>query len=183
MKKKPNNWKQNKTNNKLLNFKNMKNSILVLALSLMFNSTIFAQTSIINDFRAIIADRSNEFENLQKALTNDNTAAGFKQYSSTIEDLSFNKNIIINGNRGAQYILVYNLLPMSTDIKQFFDQISKQYFEEIDAMAKTGKYVVRDYKSDDGTLITEVKNDTGEKILEYRIKTNEHLLLFVGPKK
>lgn len=161
----------------------MKNSTLIFAFSMLFSGTIFCQTAIINDFRAIIADRPNEFVNLQKALTMDNTAAGFKQYSSTIEDLSFNKNIIINGNRGAQYILVYNLLPMSTDIRQFFDQISKQYFEEIDAMAKTGKYVVRDYKSDDGTLVTEVKNDTGDKILEYRIKTNEHLLLFVGTKK
>ncbi len=150
---------------------------------MLFTSTIFAQTPIIKDFRAIIDDRPNEFVNLHKALTADNTAAGFKQYSSIIEDLSFNKNIIINGNRGAQYLVVYDLLPMNKDIKQFFDQISKQYFDEIDAMGKTGKYVVRDYKADDGTLITEVKNATGEKILEYRIKTNEHLLLFVGPKK
>jgi hypothetical protein len=161
----------------------MKKSILTIAFSLFFGTTIFAQTPIIKDFRAIIADRSNEFVNLQKALTLDNSAAGFKQYSSKIEDLGFNKNIIINGNRGAQYLVVYDLLAMSKDIKQFFDQISIQYFTEIDAMSKTGNYVVQDYKANDGTLITELKNAAGDKILEYRIKSNEHLLLFVGPKK
>jgi hypothetical protein len=161
----------------------MKKSILSAVVTLIFSASAFAQTPMIKDFRAIIADRPNEFVNLHKALTMDNTAAGFKQYSSTIADLSFNKNIIINGNRGAQYIQVYNILAMSTDIKQFYDEISKQYFAEIDAMAKTGKYVVRDYKANDGTLITELTSDAGEKILEYRIKPNEHMLLFVGPKK
>jgi hypothetical protein len=43
--------------------------------------------------------------------------------------------------------------------------------------------MVRDYKSNDGTLITEVKSSSGDKILEYRIKPTEHLMLIVGPKK
>lgn len=73
----------------------------------------FAQTPIIKDFRSIIADRPNEFNNLQKALLNDNAAAGFKEYSSTIQDLSFNRNLIIKGNRGAQYLLIYNLETMN----------------------------------------------------------------------
>ena len=161
----------------------MKKLIILVLATFIFTVTALAQTPMIEDFRAIIADRPNDFINLQKALVTDNAAAGFKQYSSKIEDLSFNKNIVINGNRGAQYIQVYNLLAMSTDIKQFYDAISKQYFDEIAAMCKTGKFVERNYKANDGTLITEVSSDTGEKILEYRLKPNEHMVLFVGPKK
>jgi hypothetical protein len=161
----------------------MRKLILSALTAILFSTIATAQTPVIKDFRAIIADRPNEFVNLHKELTSDNTAAGFKQYSSTIADLGFNKNIIINGNRGAQYIQVYNLLAMSTDIRQFYEAISKQYFAEIDAMAKTGQFTVEDYKANDGTLITAVKNSAGEKILEYRLKPNEHTLLFVGPKK
>ncbi len=161
----------------------MKQLILSAVATLIITASALAQTPMIKDFRAIIADRPNEFVNLHKALTSDNTAAGFKQYSSKIEDLSFNKNIIINGNKGAQYIQVYNLLAMSTDIRQFYEAISKQYFDEIDAMVKTGQYTVEHYKANDGTLISAVKNIAGEKILEYRLKPNEHMVLFVGPKK
>lgn len=161
----------------------MKKLILSAVTAILLSTTATAQTPVIKDFRAIIADRPNEFVNLHKELTTDNAGAGFKQYSSTIADLGFNKNIIINGNRGAQYLVVFNILAMSTDIKQFYDQISKQYFAEIDAMAKTGQFTVEDYKANDGTLITAVKNTASEKILEYRIKPNEHMLLFVGPKK
>ena len=46
----------------------MRKSILISALFMMFTSSFFAQTSIINDFRIIINDRPNEFKNLQKEL-------------------------------------------------------------------------------------------------------------------
>lgn len=143
----------------------------------------FAQTPIIKDFRSIIADRPNEFKNLQKELLKDNVEGGFKEYSSTIKDLSFNRNLIINGNRGAQYLVIFNLDAMNQETKNFFGLVSKQYFAEIDEMAKSGQYSVRNYTSNSGILITEVNNLAGERILEYRIKPNEHLVLFVGPKK
>lgn len=161
----------------------MKKSLLLAVVNIIMAANVWAQTPIIKDFRTIVADRPNEFVNLQKELKIDNVAAGFKEYSSKIENLSFNRNLIINGTRGAQYLVIFNLDAMNQQTKDFFALVSKQYFDEIDAMAKTGKYVVRDYKANDGTLITEVKSDLGEKILEYRIKPNEHLLLFVGPKK
>lgn len=143
----------------------------------------FAQTPIIKDFRSIIADRPNEFKNLQKELLKDNVEGGFKEYSSTIKDLSFNRNLIMNGNRGAQYLVIFNLDAMNQETKNFFGLVSKQYFAEIDEMAKSGQYTVRNYTSNSGILITEVNNLAGERILEYRIKPNEHLVLFVGPKK
>lgn len=159
----------------------MKKIITTIVLFIVAIS--FAQTPIIKDFRAIIADRPNDFQNLQKELLKDNVAGGFKEYSSTIQDLSFNRNLIINGTRGAQYLMIFNLDTMNEETKNFFGLVSKQYFNEIDEMVKSGKYTVRNYTSNSGILITEVKDLAGEKILEYRIKTNEHLVLFLGSKK
>jgi hypothetical protein len=156
---------------------------MLTAIVLLITALSFAQTPIIKDFRTIIADRPNEFKNLQKELLKDNVAGGFKEYSSTIPDLSFNRNLIINGTRGAQYLVIFNLDAMNEETKNFFGLVSKQYFAEIADMEKSGKYVVLHYKSDAGILISEVKDLAGEKILEYRIKPNEHLILFLGPKK
>lgn len=153
-------------------------------ITLLLSVFIFAQTPIIKDIRTIVADQPNDFMNLRKDLLKDNTATtGTKEYSSTIEDLSINRNLIITGPQGTQYLMIYNTDRMSDDAKNFFALILKQYFAEIEEMGTSGKYVVRHYKSNSGVLISEVKDTSGQKILEYRINGSEHLILFVGPKK
>jgi hypothetical protein len=160
----------------------MKKLILSTVVTFLFAVSALAQTPVIKDFRAIVKDIPNQFDNLKKELLQDNTEKNYKIYSSTIADLPISKTLItITQTDGPVYIITFKTETMDAMMLRLFTMIAQQYMKEINEMVATGNYKGRDYKSN-GEDITELTDNNGVKVLEYISAPKEHLLLFYGAK-
>jgi hypothetical protein len=160
----------------------MKKLILSTVVTFLFAVSALAQTPVIKDFRTIVKDIPNQFDNLKKELLQDNTEKNYKIYSSTIADLPISKTLItITQTDGPVYIITFKTETMDAMMLRLFTMIAQQYMKEINEMVATGNYKGRDYKSN-GEDITELTDNNGVKVLEYISSPKEHLLLFYGAK-
>lgn len=159
-----------------------KKLILSAVVTFLFAASALAQTPIIKDFRTVVNDIPNQFDNLKKDLLQDNKEENYKIYSSTIEDLAISRTLItITQSDGPVYIITFKTETMDTMMLRLFTMIAQQYIKEINDMVATGNYKGRDYKSN-GEDITELTDNNGVKVLEYISGPKEHLLLFYGAK-
>lgn len=151
--------------------------ITVLLLSTV---RIMAQSDVILQFRQVVKEIPNQFDNLKKDLLQDNTEKNYKLYSSKIEDMPISKTLIsVSPKDGHIYLITFNIEQMDSMMLRIFTSISKQYINELNEMVKSGNYKGRDYNSN-GEDITELTNTKGELVLQYISSSKEHVLIFYG---
>lgn len=154
---------------------------LYFIVTLLFLSTAtFAQSDAILNFRQVVKEIPNQFDNLKKDLLQDNTEKNYKLYSSKIEDMPISKTVIsISPKDGHVYIVTFNVEQMDRMMFQIFSSISQQYINELNEMVKSGNYKGRDYNSN-GENITELTDAKDQLVLQYISSGKEHLLIFYG---
>jgi hypothetical protein len=113
-----------------------------------------AQSEVILQFRQVINDIPNQFDNLKKDLLQDNAEKSSKLYSSKIEDMPISKTLIsVTPKDGHVYLVTFNVERMDAMMLRLFTSISQQYITEVNEMVKSGNYTGRDYESN-GESIT-----------------------------
>ena len=154
--------------------------LFFIAFYLLSIATMFAQSDAILQFRQVVNDIPNQFDNLKKDLLQDNTEKNYKLYSSKIDDMPISKTLIsVSQKDGHVYIVTFNVENMDTMMLRIFTMISQQYINEINEMVKTGNYVGKDYNSN-GEDITELTDKNGNLAFQYISSPKEHLLIFYG---
>ena len=157
----------------------MKKTYFIATL-LFLSAVTFAQSDAILNFRQVVNDIPNQFDNLKKDLLQDNTEKNFKLYSSKIEDMPIGKTLIsVSQKEGPIYLTTFNVEKMDSMMLRIFTTISQQYITEINEMVKSGNYKGRDYNSN-GESITELTNNKDELIFQYISSSKEHVLIFYG---
>lgn len=154
--------------------------IYFIATLLFLSAVTFAQSDAILQFRQVMQDIPNQFDNLKKDLLQDNTEKNFKLYSSKIEDLPISRTVIsVSPKVGHVYMVTFNVEKMDSMMLRVFTVLSQQYIAEINEMVKSGNYKGSDY-TNNGESITELTDAKGELVFEYISSSKEHVLVFYG---
>ena len=155
----------------------MKKLILTTIL-LVSTLSISAQSDAVLQFRQIVNDIPNHFDNLKKDLLEDNAEKKIKLFSSKIEDMPISKNFIsVSETNGHIYLMSFNVENMLGMKLKLFNIIMQDYLKEINDMVKTGNYTGRDFNSN-GEDYTELTDKNGNVTLQYISNPKEHLILF-----
>jgi hypothetical protein len=167
----------------------MKKIFLFLAI-FSFSGVTYAQSSVIENFRAIVKDIPNKFKNLQKDFLKD--SLDYKCYSSKVEqmpivnslkELSTPESNIYVRTKDGFYKIKFKFnntgdIDDDVNIWENLRKIEQQYEKEIQLMVKSGKYTSSNFIESNGDNITQVKNSKGIVILRFIKNLKEHLLVF-----
>jgi hypothetical protein len=141
-------------------------------------SSLLAQTPIIVDFRKIIADGPNQFNNLNKGFMEEDAAGGIKYYYSNLTDSPISQSYIQqNEKQTPMYVLDYNVTTMDSMMLGLFTNMVGQYMAEMNAMINSGMYKASEY-DDGGRSVTEIKNLNDDLVVQYVSDLDRHTIFF-----
>ena len=163
----------------------MKKLLLTLALCAPVLSPAFAQEAapIIKELRAIIADAGTGFKSYKGESAGKDEASGSSFFkSSHTPEASISEHFMFekDATKHAVYIVRFNVKDMDAMYLKLMMIMAQKYMDEFNLMAKSGKYVGRDYKNADGADVTEIKDNEGHNIVDYQSTADQQMIMVYG---
>jgi hypothetical protein len=146
----------------------MKRNIFTLLIILLATLSRAQDTSAFhNDLKHLITEAQNEFTSIQGKLEYEDTIKHKKYFSPTIT-LGSNDHFIqqLQDSEGTYRALIYSYNLTETNGLTNAVAYLPIILDEFNAMHLSGKYEGRDYKEENGTSVTELKDTEGNYIME-----------------
>ena len=142
--------------------------LLLVVTSIQFSAT--AQSPVIKEFRALLQSAKTNFKDDIGEKIEEDTANNLAYYKTKKADFSVISSFIIHQltNDGNTYVINYNVKDADANTLVLIMHIVDLYIDELNAMIKTGNYTGRDYNTDDGMSVSEIKDLNGNHILNYK---------------
>ena len=165
----------------------MKKFLLTLALCLPFLAPAFAQEAkpVVKELRAIMEESPTGFASYKGELLQKDESSGAAFYNSShTPEVSIAGHVLVENpaDKLSFYMIRYNTKDMDAMTLRLMMIMAQQYLDEMNAMVKSGKYVGRDYKMDNGMDVTEIKDKEGRMILDYRSDSDNQMLIVYSTK-
>ncbi len=165
----------------------MKKVLLTLAFLLPFLAPAFAQEAkpVVKELRTILEGAPVGFPSFKGELLQKDESSGAAFYkSSHTPELSIASHILVENpaDKLSFYMIRYTIKDMDAMTLRLMMIIAQQYMDEMNAMVKTGKYVGRDYKMDNGMDVTEIKDKEGRMIVDYRSDADNQMVIVYSTK-
>lgn len=165
----------------------MKKFLLTLALCLPFLAPAFAQEAkpVVKELRAIMEESPTGFASYKgELLQKDESSSAAFYNSSHTPEVSIAGHVLVENpaDKLSFYMIRYNTKDMDAMTLRLMMIMAQQYLDEMNAMVKSGKYVGRDYKMDNGMDVTEIKDKEGRMILDYRSDSDNQMLIVYSTK-
>ncbi len=160
----------------------MKKLLFTLVLCLSFLSSVFAQevAPVIQELRALLAEAGTGFQTSKGGLIEKDPATGTSYYKTTHPpEVSVSEHFLVepDSEKPGFYIIRYNVKDMDAMTLRIMMVMTQKYVDELNAMVKSETYVGRDYKTDEGLNVTEIKDTAGRNIVDYRSDAENQMLI------
>ena len=161
----------------------MKPKFLILALFMLSVCSVFAQDMVIKSLRSIIDDAPSQFNNLQKDFLEEKSKNGYTYYSSNADQSFLSESYIRRKeNEQPMYIVIYKVPNTDPTSFRVFKEIYQAYMNEMEEMAKSGNYVVRDATEYEQHAI-QLTNLNNDEVLQYLSDKDEFKIFVFGRDK